>query len=151
MEAAARRLSGLRPQNSPVRRMAAAASIFASGDSLSQALAKIPVSDFKPWHEKILMIFKPSNDMNYWNRRLSFSGAIQKSDIALVGPDRIGAVESNVFLPFLATRGISLRRLLSNLPPEQDNSVIRLCAMVRINDRSPSRPTVCRRARSRWS
>ncbi|MDD4872592.1 MAG: DUF2851 family protein [Kiritimatiellae bacterium] len=133
------RLSGLRPQNSPLRRMAAASSLFASGNSLATRLSKIGTTDQKSWHESVQMLFRPSDAMRYWNRRLSFSGIPQKSDITLVGTDRITAIKSNVFLPFLANRGIPVRKLLNNLPPEHDNNLIRLTAFALLGrDHNPS-------------
>lgn len=120
--------TGVRPQNSPLRRMAAAASLFASGDSLSLKLAKISTTDFDSWHKSIQGLFKLSESISYWQQRLSFSGTIQKSNIALVGTERIIAIELNVMLPFLATREIPVKRLLNNFPPEQGNSLIRASA-----------------------
>lgn len=128
MKQSAWKLSGLRPQNSPLRRMAAAASLFAADDSISTRLTRINTNDAKSWRRNIALLFNASEAVSYWSRQLSFSGVTQKSDIALIGADRIAAIESNVFLPFLATRGIPVRRLVSQIPPEHDNNVIRLTA-----------------------
>ena len=47
------KLSSLRPQNSPVRRLAAAAAVFAGGKSLSARLAKADVNDPGKWHRLV--------------------------------------------------------------------------------------------------
>ncbi|OGV69260.1 MAG: hypothetical protein A2283_21735 [Lentisphaerae bacterium RIFOXYA12_FULL_48_11] len=121
-------LAGIRPQNSPLRRMAAAASLFTTDDSLSSKFARISTADFDCWHKNVQNLFKLPESISYWKQRLSFSGTVQKSNIALLGTERIIAIELNVLLPFLASREIPIKRLMNNLPPEQGNNLIRTAA-----------------------
>lgn len=139
MDANSWRTSGLRPQNSPLRRMAAAVSLFISQESLSSRLKSISTEDPKTWHRKIETLFLPRKGFDYWSRRLGFSGKLQNSDIAIVGSDRVAAIESNVILPFLAANRIPVKNLLNHIPAEHDNSLIRQTAFALLGrDQNPA-------------
>jgi len=133
------RMAGLRPQNSPVRRMAAAAALFICRKSAASRLKSISTAHPGSWHKKIDILFEPGESFRYWSHRLGFAGNLQKSEVALVGPDRIAAIESNVFIPFLAANGIPVKNLLNVIPPEHDNGLIRQTAYTLLGrDQNPS-------------
>lgn len=125
MSKATWRLSGIRPQNHPVRRLAAASAVFTRKKSLLSQLAALDTANPQSWLRKAESIIQQAAAMDYWDRRLSFSGKKRNSDLALIGSRRIAAMLSNVVIPFLAATGVPVTPLLSHLPPEQDNSLIR--------------------------
>jgi hypothetical protein len=90
------RLSGLRPLNHPVRRLAALAqhAVFGSFQTLEEC---------------------------YWSNRAGWTGKEKKAE--LVGKDRLNAIELNVFVPYRLAKGDS--SVLKNLPVEPMNSIIR--------------------------
>jgi hypothetical protein len=78
--------------------------------------------------DKMNSMFQPPQSLAYWNRHLSFSGKEHVSDVALVGVDRIAAIQSNVIIPFAAANGTPVEHLLKQLCPEQDNTLVRAAA-----------------------
>ena len=90
------RLSGLRPLNHPVRRLAALAQYAAFGS------------------------FQTSEEC-YWSNHAGWTGKEKKTE--LVGKDRLNAIALNVFVPCRLAKGDS--SVLKNLPVEPMNSVIR--------------------------
>jgi hypothetical protein len=124
MPAAAWRLSGLRPQNHPVRRLAAAASLFCPAPDLPARLPP-PGGPPREWMERTAGTLAGGPPLEYWRRRLTFGGKRRPRDTALLGGARLGAILSSVVVPFLAAAGRNVTPLLPVLPPEQDNSLIR--------------------------
>lgn len=122
------RLAGLRPQNHPVRRLAAASALFTREKGLVSELTALDTGDPKSWFKKAESFFQQTVFMDYWKRRLSFSGKPQSSDITLIGSRRAAAILSNVAIPFLAATGVQVTPLLNHLPPEEDNSLVRQTA-----------------------
>jgi hypothetical protein len=96
--------AGVRPQNHPERRIAAAACIFSAGSPLDEILA-------------------PSTTIPYWNSRLSLGGKIQKKPIALIGNDRRAAIVTNTIAPFMAACGEDVTSILDKLPPLEFNAL----------------------------
>ena len=121
------RTSGLRPQNNPARRLAAAADLFTRHQSLPDRLKMLNTSEPAVWFKQAESVFLESS-MDYWRRRLTFSGKPQEHDTALIGPNRIAAILSNVVIPFLSALGLPTNPLLESLPPEEDNSFVRQTA-----------------------
>ena len=122
------RLAGLRPQNHPRRRLAAAAALFANGMPLAERLTALDPASPGVWFSRAEEIFTGAGRAGFWGRRLSLAGKRTESDVALVGRRRAAAIISNVVVPFLAAREISVGPLLHRLPPEQDNSILRRTA-----------------------
>ena len=121
-------LSSLRPQNHPIRRLAAAALIFSDAEPLSVRLKAIPTVDAVAWFKQIRILLAWPDQTGYWQNYLSFSGKPCKSITALIGARRVAAIVSNVIIPFLAAEGMDVTHLLNRLPSEQDNSIIRQTA-----------------------
>ncbi|MFC1498829.1 DUF2851 family protein [Verrucomicrobiota bacterium] len=122
-------LSGLRPQNHPRRRLAAAAAIFTRKTSLSTQLTALSTSDPKAWFYYAEALLQNNNEIiDYWKYHLSFSGKRQSFETVLLGSRRIAAILSNVIVPFVSASGIFVKPLLALLPPEEDNSLVRQTA-----------------------
>jgi len=116
-------LSGLRPQNHPIRRLAAAATLFAGhSESLLERILAIlrQTGDTKP----LTAMFAPPAPLDHWLYTLSLGSVRQTRPVALVGDDRRAAWCSNVVLPLLAATGIEITPWLSTLPPEATNSMM---------------------------
>lgn len=122
------RVSGIRPQNHPHRRLAAAAVLFCDAESPSARLLALPSEPPTSWTKNVQAWLNPSRGIPYWNRRLALGGKRPEAHVALVGADRIGAIQTNVLVPFLAACGARPEPLLAALPPEHDNSLIRRTA-----------------------
>lgn len=130
MSKSAWRLAGLRPQNHPVRRLAAAAALFSREQRLSAELAAVETDTPAAWSGKASSSLAACAHMPYWRRRLTFGGRIQKHEVRLIGTRRLASILSNVVLPFLAASGTDVSSLLADLPAEEDNSLIRQTAHV---------------------
>ncbi len=137
------KLNGLRPANHPRRRLMAAACLFTQTSMPSQKLLSFPSEPAAKWLQAV-GAWLQSQAHTYWEYRLTWGGRRQKTAVALIGPGRRAAILTNVILPFLTAlsaaaaqppkvqgkpaplwRGAALRR---QLPPEEDNSIIRQTA-----------------------
>lgn len=121
-------MAGLRPQNAPIRRLAAAAALFAGDRSIAE---RVPSPEsIKPgaWLKEAARLFACEDPIPYWRRRLGLGGRCLESDVALLGTQRIAAIISNLFVPYLAVTGKDVTPLLPLLPAEQDNALIRQAA-----------------------
>ncbi len=133
------RIAGLRPQNHPLRRLAAAAALFGSDFNIHSRLLSLDLSSKKNCFKAINSLFHEACRMKYWDCRLSFSGKIQPEPVCLLGEHRIAAIISNVIVPYLAASGIDPGNLLSDLPEEDDNSLSRQAAFTILGrDYNPS-------------
>ena len=121
-------LSGIRPQNSPLRRLAAAADLFTNEAGPISKLSFVTITAAKPWFKEAEALFQSSGATGYWKNRLTFSAAPQKKETALIGRQRIGAILSNAVIPHLAATGVDTTPLLSQVPPEHDNNILRQTA-----------------------
>lgn len=127
LPASAWTLSSLRPQNHPVRRLAAAATLFAGNPQSpwqrlqTQWQRTGSIGDTAAW-------FAPPPPLEHWLHHLGFGGATRPTPVALVGSARRAAWGANVVLPLLAASGADMAALLPVLPPEQVNSVMRQTA-----------------------
>ncbi|HMP76652.1 MAG TPA: DUF2851 family protein [Kiritimatiellia bacterium] len=140
MEPAAWRLAGLRPANQPVRRIAAAAALFAPRNADFHRLADRATT-------RAATILKEARESlagvgdAWWDHRYTWGGKPLAKPVALIGDERIQLVETNVLLPLLAARGIVkpfAADLLADLPPEGENQVVRQTAF---NLFGPHHPT----------
>lgn len=142
------RTAGIRPANHPVRRIAAAASLFGSrNQSWIQSLAQ---SEKDPDHaaEAASRWLKSASDP-YWDRRMGWGRPPLMRPCALVGPDRIKLFVANVWVPLLLARGSTdvAKALLEGLEPEQDHQIIRQTAHYLFGPNHPRSwySTACRR------
>jgi len=120
--------SGIRPQNHPVRRLAAAAALFCRSDSIAQQVLDLDTANAKDWYRRAAGLLETACVMPYWKHRLGFTGTAARSEVALLGSWRVAAILSNVFVPFLKALNQPTDSLLQHLPAEQDNSLIRRTA-----------------------
>ncbi len=121
-------LSGMRPQNHPRRRLAAAAKLSAIFDEFSDKLIELPISEPASWFREAENIIKSNSNMDYWTYRLGLSGEKRLSETSLIGSSRIASILSNIIIPFLAAYGKNITPLLDSAPAEVDNSHIRSTA-----------------------
>jgi hypothetical protein len=124
------KLSGLRPQNHPQRRLMLAAILFTREDNLTRSLTALNTTSADECLRKIAAFFQPAAD-TYWQCRLTFAGKPQSAMISLMGTSRVAAIVSNVCVPFLAALGnrqVMHPAFLRRLPPEEDNQIIRQTA-----------------------
>jgi len=120
--------AGLRPQNHPIRRLAAAAAVFSTETSIVDRLKAFDPSEPRAWFRHATDLLERTATLEYWKRRLTFTGKLGERDTALIGEQRSAAILSNVVIPFLAAAGSQVTALLDHLPPEQDNALIRQTA-----------------------
>lgn len=122
------RLSGLRPHNHPVRRLAAAAVLFTPRPTVFDAILDAPVSDAGSWLREAGARLSGAAVLDFWKTRLSFGGEARSHPVALLGTHRVASMLTNVVVPLLAAEGKAPRSLLAALPSEQENAVIRQMA-----------------------
>jgi len=129
-ESAEWRLHNLRPQNAPVRRLAAAACLFAGAPSVLDDLDRLAGESGLRWHSRAMDAFEARCRWPFWNRRLVFSSAPDaEQDLALLGDSRAAAILTNVAIPFAAAEGRLPPSVLSHLPPEDLSAPMRLTAL----------------------
>ncbi len=121
-------LGGLRPQNHPIRRLAAAATFACDQTSPAERLEAIDRSDPKAWLTSVNSLFDAPRPLDYWHSRISLASPPREKPISIVGAPRLSSMCANVFLPYLAAAGQSVTDLARALPPEQSNSIIRQTA-----------------------
>lgn len=124
MGAAEWRLSGLRPANHPLRRLAAAAWLFAPARGLAPAFTPSGAAD-AAWLAEARARLLAADGPEYWRRRLSLGGKRLEEDVALLGEARAAAIVSNAIVPCAGAAGCDVAALLPRLPPEHDNSLCR--------------------------
>jgi len=130
MPAESWRLSNVRPQNHPRRRLMAAAVLFTEKKNLSGQITDLPADNARQWLAKVLKIIESPTD-NYFSRRFAVGQKPCSNDIALVGDRRAAAIISNVIIPFalgLRAQNMPLAGIFALLPPEEDNAIIRQSA-----------------------
>lgn len=124
------RLSGLRPQNHPARRMAAAAGIFAGKRPFYDALCSLDTSDPASWFPAAGGLITDTPAPAFWDHRLSWGRPPGDATIALIGDGRLSAILINILIPFLAATGHRVALLLTHLPAEAGNALTRQTAHV---------------------
>ena len=120
--------ANLRPQNHPLRRLAAAAGLFVGAPTLATRLGTLSLTDAPRWLAAATALFEPEAAIPYWAWRLGRAGARRPTKEALIGRGRIASFLTNVVLPYLAATGHAVAPLLTHLPAEEDNSLIRQTA-----------------------
>ncbi len=122
------RTDGLRPQNHPIRRLAAAAAIFSQSKPLNKKLAELKTDNAEIWLKNITSLLQTTSSFPYWENRLTFHGKISSRSTVLLGKQRISSITTNIIIPFMAATGENIAPLLTQLPADQDNSIIRRTA-----------------------
>lgn len=124
------RLAGLRPANSPVRRLAAAAWLFTRPAPLAETWAGWGRKGVARAVARAGAQLQEAPDV-YWEHRWAWGGPAQESRTALIGADRAQAMVVNIVLPFLAaqTEGAAFPPdLLAALPVESSNALVKQTA-----------------------
>lgn len=133
------RLSGIRPANHPLRRLAAAAHMFAvqkDGLTLLSEWVQGPPEELTARMSSSLRVPKKC----YWLNRLSLGGPTVSST-ALVGIERWHAMALNVVIPLAAAAGFdtsTVARLLDATKPEAGNQIVRQTAFYLYGPDAPS-------------
>jgi len=123
------RLHNLRPQNAPVRRLAAAACLFSGMFTVRHELDRLPATGCAAWHAQALGCLTTRCDWPFWNNRLTLASAPERKATALLGASRAAAIVTNVLLPFAAAEDALPDGALDHLPPEDLSAPMRLTAL----------------------
>lgn len=124
------RLGNIRPQNAPVRRLAAAACLFAGETGVLDDLDTLAAARGTHWHKSACTLFARRCRWPFWNHRLLFSSQPDETKpIALLGETRIAAILTNVAVPFAAAEGALATDAVEALPPEDLSAPMRLTAL----------------------
>jgi len=123
-------LAGLRPQNHPARRLAAAAGIFAGRRPFHDALCSLDATRPERWFTAVRGLISDTPAPAFWDRRLSWGRPPVETTIALIGESRGAAIVINSLIPFLAATGHDITALLERLPVETGNALTRQAAHV---------------------
>lgn len=116
-------LSNLRPQNHPLRRLMAAAVLFAGPTPF---LTDDPAPASTP--SALMRRLQQAGLDSYWAHRHSLSGPRLAAPLALIGPGRAAAMVTNAILPWLSATGrygTGTLPWLADLPAEDDNRFVR--------------------------
>lgn len=125
------RFAGIRPANHPLRRIAAAASLFASPSEPWQRALEHSERDPASAAPQAARWLTAASDP-YWERRAGWANRISSKSMALIGKDRADLFVANVWIPLLFARGRlqgSFERLLESIKPESDHQILRQTAM----------------------
>lgn len=136
------RLAGVRPVNHPLRRLMAAAQLFANRVTLSSRLVSFVDPEHELFLNRLTAVFARTPPDGYWAHRVGFSAPRRESAVALIGEERATGIVVNVAIPFLASGGHlggEHRDLLRALPAEHDNSLVRTTAKLLLGrDHNPA-------------
>ncbi len=122
-------LHALRPNNHPVRRIAAAAALFTGATSLMRRIDALGTIPSDTWMRAVLKSMQESTAWPFWNRHVLFdSDPRAKQHCALLGSRRASAILANVIIPFYAAEKGIAPDLFRSLPPEDLSSPMRTAA-----------------------
>lgn len=118
----------VRPQNNPVRRIAAAAALFSQTTPLAEWLEQIDFSQAK-FPAKIRDRLIEQCSFPEMEPFYDFLGNPPQKSAALIGPDRAAAIVTNAILPWLAARHPHKVKLITEkLPTETTSAPMRATA-----------------------
>lgn len=141
------RMDGVRPMNHPLRRLAAAAELFAEPGSLLDRIDALPTDNPRRWFRACAACFEPGTPpgIDYWRQRVALGSPRRgRRPLTLVGKTRIAAIVTNVVVPLLLAGERIPAEFVSFLPPEQMSSPMR-CTAARLLERDHS-PELYRRS-----
>lgn len=124
-------LAGVRPQNHPIRRIAAAAGLFCGPKTFRDSMFEAGALPPERWVSATTAILSRGASDPYWKRRMGFSGSPAARNVSLIGEERAAAILCNVMVPFTAAAGwpSPAGRMLQDLvPAAHDDGVIRRTA-----------------------
>ncbi len=111
-------LGGMRPVNHPLRRLAAAAALFADPQRLLDLLSALPTADPVRWMKSALQELTAIEGSVFWQMRQSLDSAPGPRRIALLGKNRASAMVANAVLPLLIAENPAAEVLADALPSE---------------------------------
>ncbi len=114
----------VRPQNSPVRRLAAIAYLFCSEENLSDKLLKNHSELPAKWYKQTIKDLTETPNIKFWENYFSFYGNKKNYRARMLGKQRAISVIINVITPWLLTQNIDISYSISKIPKEQSNSII---------------------------
>lgn len=115
LPARAWKLTGLRPANHPLRRLAALALLARQWKAVRPLLTD---PDPRPLQEALAALRHP-----FWSFHSTWTSPRRRSPLALLGPDRIRDIHANIVLPLALVRGVEPPWL--HLPAGPANSDLR--------------------------
>lgn len=134
------RLNGIRPLNHPLRRLYAAAAMFAAGRGGLQLLEGWMAEEPRNFIRGIQSQFDFDQEA-YWNFRQSLGGKKSKQPLSLIGPERWELIGLNIVLPLAVACGFrpdQVHERLAMLGPEPENGIIRQTAFYLLGKDYPS-------------
>lgn len=135
------KMGGTRPQNAPVRRLAAAASLFTGKPDLLSTIDRISYENGLRWWTQAKDCFGSRCAWPFWNQRLSFTTPKNTDqNISLLGDSRISAILTNTLLPMtLAEDRWPEDQVIRRLAPEDLSAPMRKTAwMILGRDYNPA-------------
>lgn len=135
------KMSGIRPQNAPARRLAAAAALFTGRPDLLSAIDRISYENGLRWWSQAKDCFEDRCDWPFWNQRLSLTTEQNKQqNISLLGDSRASAILTNTVLPLaLAENRWPEDQVIRRLAPEDISSPMRKTAWMLLGrDHNPA-------------
>jgi hypothetical protein len=119
-----------RPQNSPVRRIMAASSLFSGLRDLLCDVEHLASTPGPAWFERVTKRIESHCEWPFWKQRLTFASLpADGHPIALLGKPRIAAIITNVIFPFAAAEDALPQETVLHLPPEEVSAPMRLTAL----------------------
>lgn len=123
-------LHNLRPQNTPIRRLAVAATLFSGLRDLLHDIEQLASAEGATWFARVKERLALNMAWTFWNQRLTFASPPDSTHPhALLGEGRCAAIITNVILPFLAAEGLLPEEAVCYLPPEDISAPMRLTAL----------------------
>ncbi|MDA0990858.1 MAG: DUF2851 family protein [Verrucomicrobia bacterium] len=133
------RLSGLRPLNHPLRRLAAAAVLFSRYPNLDRALLGGATTDTPTVLKSLLRFLDCTGGLPFWDHHRSLGSRAADKPIALIGAQRQSAMLTNCLVPFLAAHDRPITGYLDHLPNPGRNELTRHTAHLLFGpDHNPS-------------
>ena len=124
------KLSGLRPQNHPVRRISAAAALFSGIDNFANDVRRLNKAMPCPRvFDELTARLQMRCTWPYWNEHLAFSSQpTPDHQTVLLGASRGASMITNVVIPFALAQGLIDLAPLDTLPPEDLSAPMRTAA-----------------------
>ncbi|MDX9867873.1 MAG: DUF2851 family protein [Kiritimatiellia bacterium] len=120
----------VRPQNAPVRRLAAAAGLFSGITTVLHELDRLPRGEGARWFAQATERMAARVRWPFWDQRLTFASApAPERPVALLGTSRVSALLANTVLPLYAAEKTLPPDLLEHMPSEDLSSSMRLAAL----------------------
>ncbi|MBP5320198.1 MAG: DUF2851 family protein [Kiritimatiellae bacterium] len=122
-------MGGIRPQNAPVRRIAAAAALFTGTPTLLETLDAITHEAGLRWRSQAADCFMARCRWPFWNNRLLFTSEPNQGFHDLLGETRTAAILTNTVLPMALAEGRwPESQIIRRLPSEDISAPMRLTA-----------------------